>query len=167
MARKVSDVEVLQESAMFSQHFSVVFLATVDEAGCAQASHAPFVQNEHGIYIYVSLLAKHTRNLNHNPRASLLFLEDVADSANVFALKRLQLNCDALFVDLTDSEWISTMDQFKEKFGVFINTLNSLGDFHLIKFKPCSGKYVRGFAQTYELSGSDLDQLQHVNPGKA
>jgi hypothetical protein len=44
-----------------------------------------------------------------------------------------------------------------------MQTLRLLADFHLIRLKPNSGLFVKGFGKAYEISGTRMDDLSHVN----
>ena len=167
MPEKPDEQTLLREVEDFRQAASVALLATADEQGAPEASHAPFVIDENGCFcLLISRLAKHTRNLLTRPQASLLLLENPADSANPFALRRLQFDCEALFLERGDRNREAVIEGLRNRFGRFVDTLNSLGDFEVVSLRPLSGKYVRGFAQTWTLSGENLQQLAHVNPAR-
>ena len=44
-----------------------------------------------------------------------------------------------------------------------MQTLRLLADFYLIRLKPNSGLFVKGFGKAYEISGAMMDDLSHVN----
>lgn len=160
---------LVTEIAAFRSHFSVIFLATVDADGQPESSHAPFVMDDQGsFYVLISGLARHTRNLMVNPQASALLLEEAGDRSNPFALKRLQYTCEAQVIgrdsDPDGRERILAM--MRERFGRVIETLSALGDFQLVRLRPIAGKYVKGFAKTYTLTGEELGNIAHVNPAR-
>lgn len=159
MAR-IPEIEVLQhEIDVFKSLYTVIFVASSDADGIPEASHAPFVMDEQGqIYILISELAKHTHNLRVNAVASLLLLEPENKANNVFALRRLQFECRAEFIE-EGEELQEALVLLTGRFGKFIDTLSSLGDFRIVRLTPDSGKFVRGFAQTFHLSGQGLLEI--------
>lgn len=165
MAEMPDERELAAEIAGFRASFNVLQFATSDADGIPDASHAPFVRDDEGRFlILVSGLARHTQNLSQRPRASLLLLDSADGQPNLFALRRLQYQCSAEFLDREkDAEiYAGMIDRFRNTFGKFVDTLNSLGDFRLVRLTPVSGKYVRGFAQTFTLGASDSDAIVHV-----
>ena len=58
------------------------------------------------------------------------------------------------------------MSLFDDFAGELMQTLRMLTDFQLIRLKPNSGLFVKGFGKAYEISGEKMDQLSHVNPRK-
>ncbi len=170
MRNSLNDEELLQEIVQFRDSFSVATLATASIEGIPEASNAPFVRGSDGnFFIFVSLLARHSQYLINNPHASILFMEQPTNRPNPFALRRLQYQCEAWVVEDDEGEIDRTgvVKLFKAKFGRFVDTLDALGDFKVICLSPVSGKYVKGFAQTFTLSGEGMNQIDHVNPGKA
>lgn len=165
MAAHPNQTDLQREMADLRQELSVAFIATSDRMGKPESSHAPFIIDEHGgICILISRLALHTRNLLEFPRASVLLLEIPGECPNPFALRRLQFDCDAVFLERGSRRRGAVTGQLRERFGRFVNTLDSLGDFEVVSLQPFRGKYVRGFAQTFELSGDNLEQVVLVNP---
>lgn len=170
MTNSLNEEVLLQEIVQFRDTFSVATLATASIEGMPEASNAPFVRSDDGnFFIFVSLLARHSQNLINNPHASILLMEQPANSPNPFALRRLQYHCEAWVVGGIEGGFdrAEVVKLFKAKFGRFVDTLNALGDFKVICLSPVSGKYVKGFAQTFTLSGEGMNQIDHVNPSKA
>lgn len=141
-----------------------VLIASTNANHSPEASYAPYVEFEGKYYIFISELAAHTQNLLQTQTCSLLFIEDEANTNNLFARKRVSLQCTAQAVDRNSATYQSVLALFHARFGKFIQLLQSLPDFHLFCLSPNSGNYVAGFGQAYSLSGSDLSQLQHRNP---
>ncbi len=56
------------------------------------------------------------------------------------------------------------MQSFRDRFGDFIDIIEPLQDFHLFKVCPHSGRFIRGFAQAFQLSGEGLNEITHINP---
>ncbi len=137
-----------------------VLLATVDAQGRPHASYAPCLNDENDrIYLYVSALAVHTRNLEHNPTASVLFIEDEATAANIFARRRLELDCRVQEIVRETPAWSRILDRMATRHGRIVATLRGLADFRLLALTPQGGSYVRGFGQAYRLQGPHLEQI--------
>lgn len=146
-------------------HRRSVLLATADAQGRPHASYAPFLSDEHDqIYVYVSALAAHTRNLEGVAKASLLFIEDEADSPNIFARRRLSLDCRVDTIARDTPRWSSLLDRMAERHGRIVTTLRTLPDFRLLTLIAERGNYVRAFGQAYRLHGPHLEQITAAGP---
>lgn len=157
--------ELTGEILDFRSKFRSVILATVSSDGVPESSYAPYVSDEeHRLYIYVSGLARHTRNLLESGRAGLLFIEDEQSAGNIFARRLLSHSCIAESIPRDSSTWPQVLDRFTERFGKFVDTLRALPDFQLFRLTPSAGSYVRGFAQAYRFEGSGMEKIRHVNP---
>jgi heme iron utilization protein len=149
-------------SRLLSETHSLI-LATADKEGTPEASTTPFVQDDNSdYYIFVSQLARHTQNLEHSARASVMLLEDEGQSQQLFARRRIQLQCT---VSRPESEqYTIIMDQFRAEHGKIMDLLSSLPDFVLYRLHPVSGQFVMGFGQAYRLKGEGLTQLEQIGP---
>ncbi|MFZ0469261.1 MAG: pyridoxamine 5'-phosphate oxidase family protein [Thiogranum sp.] len=148
----------------FRDSFSTLILATVSDECRPEASYAPYVRDTDGrLYVYVSELSRHTANLKHQPRASVLFIESEQDSKHLFARQRLTYECHTREVERASERWQYILMQFETKFGKFMEMLRNLKDFHLFEIRPQRGTYVAGFAQAYGITGERLDSIRHLN----
>jgi len=144
--------------------FSSLLLATADENGLPNASYAVYVNDDQGCYyIYISELARHTRNLQINPKASVLFVEDENQCSNLFARRRLTCICRVESIRRDSPVWHEILGMFTEKHGSFIDLLQQLQDFHLFRLIPETALYVKGFAQAYPLGGSPWQDIRLKN----
>lgn len=139
-------------------------MATLDAEGLPEASYAPFVWIDDSCYLFLSLLARHTQNLNVNPSISLLLIEDQADARNQFARRRVIWQGQAEKIERDIDLFKAVMQGFRDRFGDFIDIIEPLQDFQLFKVTPKSGRFIRGFAQAFQLSGERLNQITHINP---
>ena len=162
MADSSESEEALQsEIQEFREGFRSVTLATVNGDGVPEASYAPCVTDAAGNhYVFVSGLARHTRDLEETGTASALFIDDEQSTGNIFARKRLSYRCDAILVPRESPEWEEILKKFQEIFGKFVETLQQLPDFRLFRLSPRSGRYVSGFGQAFELEGQRVAQLR-------
>ena len=150
------------EANAFLEQFKTLLLATVSKDGHPDCSYAPFLRDEHRhLYIFVSELAQHTKNLLTNPHASLMFTAAETDSKNLFARQRLTLETQAILIPRDNPDWAAILDKLEARFGNTIELLKSLPDFHLIRFDVLTGNYVQGFAKAYALTGPELEVIEH------
>jgi putative heme iron utilization protein len=160
-----SDAALAQEIVGFRDSFRSMVMATVNKAAEPESSYAPFVVNEQNeVFVFVSGLARHTRNLNERGQASLMFIEDESQAANVFARRRLVYQCKGEPVMRDSDEWSQAMALFDGRFGRFMETLRALPDFQLFRLVPVKGSYVTGFGKAYQLEGDALAQIRHLGP---
>ncbi|MEM6754798.1 MAG: pyridoxamine 5'-phosphate oxidase family protein [Cyanobacteria bacterium P01_C01_bin.38] len=151
------------EYQKFAQEFQSIIISTVNEEGMPNGSYTPFIMDESkNIYIYVSGLSTHTQNLNINPRASVLLIEDEAQTPQIFARRRLNYDCTATLIERETDEWKNIVDQFQVRFGEIIEMLRGLADFRIFKLTPHEGRFVIGFGQAYHISSDNLDKLVHI-----
>ncbi|MGB3293822.1 MAG: pyridoxamine 5'-phosphate oxidase family protein [Phormidesmis sp.] len=157
-----SQEELIHAYQIFSDQFKSVILATVSTAGQPQASYAPFVKDEVGnLYIFVSGLSTHTQNLTATGKASALFIEDEAQTPQMFARKRLSYDCTATLIARDSEHWRTIVQQFEERFGNIIEVMKGLADFRIFQLRPQSGRFVLGFGAAYDVDPNDLSQLVH------
>lgn len=142
----------------FLLQFDGLMLSTVSAESVPEASYAPFVRLDGRWYIFVSLLARHTKNLQANPSASILLVESLP-SVEAFARRRLSLQMQCRFVSRETSVWQQVMSIFTASFGDVVSVLTSLPDFNLVEMSPVSGQFIAGFAKAYQLSGDDMLQI--------
>lgn len=143
----------------FTDNFQSLVLATVHN-GIPDASYAPFVKDEdNNLYIYVSGLSSHTRNLQTVPLASVLFIEDESQTKQMFARRRLTFECTASLIERDTEVWNQIVNNFETRFGEIINLLRDLPDFRIIQLRPQKGRFVIGFGAAYEVDPNDLTTL--------
>lgn len=143
--------------------FASVMLATADAGGNCEASYAPVLRHDGCLYIYVSELAVHTRNLlTGTGSASLLFIEDEASCRNIFARRRSSIQVTATEVARDAEHWLAIMEQMEQRFGNMMQLLRTLSDFHLLQLTPAEGSYTAGFGKAYRLSGEGLSHIEHL-----
>lgn len=140
-------------------------LATVDKAGKPNVSYSPFVRNQEGYFVLISLLARHAQNIQNNSLVSLMMIEDEGSSKQIYARKRLTFDALGITVQRDSKLWQYVVVQMVDRFGDIVNDLVQLQDFNLIQFKPDHGLFVKGFGQAYGLSGNDLVDTTHIKGG--
>ncbi len=151
-AQTKSDDDLLHEVREFQSAFRSVLMATVNQDGVPEASYAPYVTDDNGsYYVFVSGLARHTRDFQETGHVSLQFIENEDSAQNLFARRRLTLLCDVSVIPRESPVGEEILDHFMQSFGRFINTLCGLSDFQLFRLNPRCGLYVRGFGQTFRV----------------
>jgi heme iron utilization protein len=160
--QNLSPAQLNQLYQDFPAQFKSVILGTVNATGDPEASYAPFVIDaERSIYIFVSGLSAHTQNLSNTGKASVLFIQDEAETPQVFARKRLTYRCTASLLERESEPWVEIAQQFESRFGNIIEMMKGLPDFQIFKLCPQSGRLVAGFGSAYDTDPNDLNQLVH------
>jgi len=161
--QKIDHKKIQQEFQTLRESLKTAQLATTDASGNPEASYAPYIWIEQACYLYLSLLARHTTNLLTNPAISLLFIEAEEKTRNLFARRRIILQGKVEIIARELPQFAIVMTEFKSRFGDFINVVEPLQDFNLFRVNPKSGRFIRGFAQAFELTGPGLSEIKHIN----
>ncbi|WP_367915559.1 HugZ family protein [Leadbetterella sp. DM7] len=139
-----------------------VILATVNEEGAPNASYAPFARIENRFYILVSFMSRHTRNLRDVGKVSAMFIEDEANTRQIYARDRLTLDVQTREIKRGTPEWEQGIEKLKENHGKVLDILVTLEDFIMIELTPVTGSYVNGFGSAYYVNGQ-LEIMEHRN----
>lgn len=130
------------------------------------ASYAPFALGESSLYVLISEIAVHAVNLQKNPQASVLIIEDEDSAGELFARKRVNYSVVSQLIVPDSEDWQQGIDSLVERHGDRINNLSSLADFKLFKLTPTEGRYVKGFGRAYAFKGESLaGELEHLSVG--
>ena len=145
----------------FPEKFRSVILSTISAEAMPQASYAPFIiDGDKSIYIYISGLSAHTANLKQTRRASVLFIDDEANTKEIFARRRLTYDCTAAPLPRDTTQWQTLIDRFEQQFGQVIGLMKGLPDFQLFQLQPQAGQFVIGFGAAYRVNTDDLNSLE-------
>ena len=159
--------ELQEEYKKFFINIRSLVLSTIDKTGQPQSSYSPFVTDEQkNFYIFVSFLAYHTNNLLNFRKAGVMLIESEEKTDNIFSRKRIIFECEVEKVSRNEEKWEKIMKKFDDSFGQIMSTLRMLSDFQLIRLRPISGRFIKGFGSAFEISGREMDQLIHLNPQK-
>lgn len=139
-----------------------VQLSTVSVDGEPHCGYTPFLIDELDLYIFVSQLSLHTRDLLATPRAGVMLIADEQSSSQIFARTRVSYQCRASVVTPDDSRYEALLDAFQARHGKMIGLLRQLPDFVLFRLQPQSGQFVMGFGQAFKLTGEALDRFEHA-----
>ena len=148
-----------EDAHTFHHGFASVLLATATTDGHPTASYAPYLSDEEPLlfYIFISELAEHTGNLLQNPKASLLFIDNEAESGSLFARKRITYSCKVEAISRDQLIFDTLLDRFEARHGSTMALLRTCQDFHLFRLTPTKASYVRGFGDAFEFDLNPLD----------
>ena len=119
------------------------------ESNLAMVAYA-FAEDFSAFYVHVSRLGKHTRDMETDPRVSLLIAETDDRRADPQTLARLSLQGTAEMLPRDASEYAKIKASYLQRFPE-AEQFFRLGDFNLWQIIPKSGRFVAGFAQAFNL----------------
>jgi heme iron utilization protein len=129
-------------------------LGTLHE-GAPFVSLVPFALQPGAALVHISGLAAHTRDLEADPRASLLVAEPEAGAEDLRALARVTLQVEARTLAPGSPEHAAGRTAYLARFpdseGFF-----DLGDFRLVALRFRGARAVLGFAQARTLTAEEL-----------
>ena len=142
-------------------------LATLGEDGIPYASYAPFAFSDNGFYILISEIAVHAKNLQLNPSASAMIIEDEDSASELFARMRVSYQLEATLIEVDTPAWTKGVETLVERQGKLINHLSQHADFKLFELTPTKGRFVKGFGRAYALKGTGLldNSIEHLRDG--
>ncbi|MDX1452657.1 MAG: pyridoxamine 5'-phosphate oxidase family protein [Oleiphilaceae bacterium] len=142
-------------------------LASSNQAGQPYASYAPFAHDGEAIYVLLSEIALHGRNLQDRPEASVLIIEDEDSAEQLFARRRVNYQVQARYIQHGAEGWQQGIEVLAQRHGERVMRLSELDDFKLFRLQLNSGRYVKGFGKAYELVGGGLTghSLEHLRDG--
>lgn len=140
-------------------------LATIGQDGAPYASYAPFALGIDCFYVLLSEIAVHGVNLQHEPRASVLILEDEDTAEELFARVRVNYSVRAKALSYGSTAWQEALACLMARHGERPGNLSELQDFKLFRLSPTGGRYIKGFGSAYTLAGNTfsgraIDQLR-------
>ena len=154
--------QVYAEVMRFREGFATLLMATVAPDGEPDASYAAYIEEDGDFYVFVSELSAHTKNLLESGRVSVLFIEEEAAAGHLFARRRLTYRCRAEEFARGSIGCETLLDRFELRFGALIVTLRGLRDFHLVRLRPVSARYVSGFAKAFAIDDVQLAEIRHL-----
>lgn len=135
-------------------------IGTLDKNNHPFSSYAPYIYDSNRFYVYISDIATHAKNIQANPKASLFFVEDESTTTNLFARKRISLQCDSQKIARGSERFEAVLGLFAQKFDAkMVATLKQMTDFNLYEFKVTYGEATFGFGKAYFVGGDNMDEL--------
>jgi putative heme iron utilization protein len=124
--------------------------------GDPAVSMVPFVlpAGDGRLFIHVSALATHTRDMQKHPRVSLLVMAEPGDGVQPQALPRVSLQADAGTMaagEDHDKAQKAYLARFPDAALTF-----EMADFSIVALQPISARLVAGFGRAYGLAGGAL-----------
>ncbi len=87
-------------------------------------------------------------------------MEDESKTDNLFARKRVSLQCDSMKIERASERFEEVLGLFAEKFDAkMVGTLKKMLDFNLYEFKVTYGEATFGFGNAYFVGGENMDEL--------
>lgn len=110
------------------------------------------------IYLHLSRLAYHTRDILDDPRVSLMINERDQGQRNPQTLARVSIMSSAQELGRDSAPYLRAkaiyLDKYPEAEMVF-----QLGDFSIFEIIPVKARYVAGFGQIFNLQHADFIQV--------
>lgn len=159
--------EIREEILRFIDDRQSLMLSSLDQDGVPYASYAPFAVGDNCLFILISEIAVHARNLQQHPQASVLIIEDENSATELFARLRVQFRVHAELISPDSIDWEQGIRCLHERHGERIKSLSQLGDFKLFRLQPEGGRYVKGFGKAYRIEGGTLsgERLSQLRGG--
>lgn len=139
-----------------------VILATLDSEGNPNSSYAPHVMIDNKLYVLVSFMARHTKNLRDMKKVSAMFIEDETDTKQIYARERLTIDGITNQIERGTETWNKAVAELTKSHGKILDILTGMDDFIMIEISPLKGAYVNGFGSAYFVD-TNFDVLNHRN----
>ncbi|MEM1404199.1 MAG: pyridoxamine 5'-phosphate oxidase family protein [Pseudomonadota bacterium] len=167
MKNKAMEARLADEIRAFIGSRRSLQLATLGEDGVPFASYAPFAFDENNLYVLLSDIAVHGKNLLRNPGASTLIIEDEDTAEELYARVRVNYSVAAMELAVGSPGWDAAVDLLEARHGDRPRKLSQLADFRLFRLTPTRGRYVKGFGKAYSLAGGTLaaQAIDHLREG--
>lgn len=147
-----------QIATMLQQRWAA--LATVDAQGLPAVSMVAYAPDAQAgaLYLHLSGLAAHTKELLRQPVAALAISECDTGQGDPQQLARLTLRGRCSMIARDDSGYTAARACYLQRLPD-AERLFSFGDFLLFRFVIEGGRFVGGFAQAHSYRGEELWQL--------
>jgi putative heme iron utilization protein len=140
--------------------FQSTVLGTLGANGYPFSSYAPFYYDGAVVYVFISDIATHAKNMQATPKASAFFVEDESMTENIFKRKRISLQCNVLRINKEEERFDRIMENFQTRFeGGTLPMLMGMKDFNLYALTPIYGEATFGFGEAYNIGGEKMNQL--------
>ena len=83
--------EAIEAKNELIKNCNIILISTINKKNEPNVSYAPtYIDSQCNFYVYISTLAKHTKNIIGNNKISFMVMEE--NSPNIFAKKRITFN---------------------------------------------------------------------------
>ena len=145
------DTQSEQTLANLIRNTRIAALGTLHDGQPNLAMVAVAVEDDFSAFnIHVSRLGKHTRDMETDPRVSLLLTQADDGRPDPQTLARVSIQGKAEILPRTNPGYERVKHVYLARFPE-AEQLFSLGDFNLWRISPKGGKFVAGFAQAFNL----------------
>lgn len=127
------------------------------EPNLAMVSFA-YAEDFSTFYIHVSKLGKHTRDMEVDPRVSLLIAETDDHRPDPQTLARMSLMGTAEVLPRNAPDYLSIKNRYLKRFPK-AEPLFNLGDFNIWNIMPKGGRFVAGFGRAFNLVPEALQKV--------
>ncbi len=110
------------------------------------------------LYLHVSHLSDHTREMLDHPTVGLLITESDRESRNPLSLARLSIQGIAMSIQRDDPLYAPAKAAYLERHPGAAVTFQ-LGDFVLFTVRPLSARLVAGFARAFDIAPDTLREV--------
>lgn len=167
MNNKGLETQIQDEIMAIVNSRKSLMLSSLDEEGLPYASYAPFAVGDDCLYVLISEIAVHGKNLQLNPQASVLIIEDEDSADELFARLRVFYRITAENMEPESEGWLQGLACLQGRHGERITNLSQMSDFKLFRLQPNGGRYVKGFGKAYQIEGGTLagESLSHLRDG--
>lgn len=165
--QEILNTRINEEVSDFIASRKSLMLSSIQPDGTPYASYAPFAIGDDCLYVLLSEIALHAVNLQQNPAASVLIIEDEDSAGELFARKRVNYSMQAELIELESEAWYQGIDILEARHGERIRNLSQLADFRLFRLAPKGGRFVKGFGRAFTLAGDSLagEMVSHMRDG--
>lgn len=134
-------------------------LATTGDKGNAEASMVAYVLNEalDAVYLHLSQLAAHSRNLQQHPEASLVISETDTGDGDPQQLARVTLYGPVSLLQRNEALYEKAKRIYLQRMPT-AESLFNFTDFNLYRLTIHKARFVGGFAQAYSYDAADLSK---------
>lgn len=139
--------------------FQSAVLGTIAHNDYPFNSYAPYYYDGEVIYVFISNIATHAKNMQTIPKASAFFIEDESITDNIFKRKRISLQCDVKCIARDSTHFKGIMTPFIQKQGETLTMLMGMSDFNLYALTPVYGEATFGFGEAYTIGGDKMNKL--------
>ncbi len=107
------------------------------------------------LYIHVSALAQHTRNLFDHRRAGVMIAQPDSGKGDPQTLARVSISAEASVIASDSPRYAEVRSHYVDRFPFAARNFQ-LGDFHLFEIRPGQARFVAGFGQIFDLGIEDF-----------
>lgn len=127
------------------------------EPNLAMVAYA-FAEDFSALYIHVSRLGKHSKDMENDPHVSLLITQSDDARPDPQTLERVSIRGTAELLPRTRADYARIKSLYLARFPT-AEQFFSLGDFNLWTITPKGGRFVAGFGRAFNLAPEALRKV--------